>query len=418
MKIMFLSHYFPPEVNAPATRTYEHCKVWVEQGHEVTVVTCAPNHPKGKVYSGYKNHFYQKDMKAGICVIRLWTLLAANAGFLKRILNYLSYLLAVIIAAPVLPRTDVVISTSPQFFCGLAGYFLSRIKRIPWVLEIRDLWPESILAVGATQNQFIIRCLRWLELFAYRKADRIVSVTDSFKTYMVERGIEASKIEVIKNGVDLTLYKQMPVDLTYKQALGFARGDVIVAYVGTHGMAHNLETVLYAADQLREHTCIKFLLVGGGAYREALLQQRTQLNLDNVVMLDQQPKETILKIWALTDISLALLKKSDLFKTVIPSKLFEGMAMHKPILLGVEGESLRMIECAQAGIGFEPDNATALAQAVLRLVEDPCLMADLGQHGRNYVKAQHNRTDLAKRYLSLLHNCLAVKLPLKKESLL
>lgn len=187
MHILFLSHYFPPEVNAPASRTFEHCRQWVRDGHRVTVVTCAPNHPRGNVYPGYRNALYAREEKEGVTVIRVWTYITANEGFLKRTLNYVSYLVAATLAAPFLPKVDVIISTSPQFFNGLAGYVVSRVKRTPWVLEIRDLWPESILAVGAIRNRTVIRALEWLELFAYRKADRIVPVTDAFQRYIQEK---------------------------------------------------------------------------------------------------------------------------------------------------------------------------------------------------------------------------------------
>src|SRR5437868_251631 len=188
MRILFLSHYFPPEVNAPASRTYEHCKQWVQDGQEVTVVTCAPNHPRGIVYEGYRNNFFQREMKDGIRVVRVWTYVTANEGFLKRTLNYLSYMVASVCVAPFLSRCDVVVSTSPQFFNGLAGYLVSRLKRVPWILEIRDLWPESIVAVGAITNRPVIRLLEGLELFAYRKADHLVVVTDAFKAHILAKG--------------------------------------------------------------------------------------------------------------------------------------------------------------------------------------------------------------------------------------
>ena len=210
MKILFLTHYFPPEVNAPATRTYEHCKEWVKKGHDVTVITCVPNHPQGQVYPGYKNKLYQKETVDGINVIRLWTYVTANEGFVKRTLNYVSYLLSVIFFIPFLPKHDVLISTSPQFFCGLAGYFVQLFRRKPWVLEIRDLWPESILAVGAIKNKQIIRILEYLESMAYRKCSHIVPVTDSFKDYMIRKGVPEEKITVIKNGVDLEFTNLMP----------------------------------------------------------------------------------------------------------------------------------------------------------------------------------------------------------------
>ena len=269
MRILFLSHYFPPEVNAPASRTYEHCKAWARAGHEVTVVTCAPNHPRGMVYPGYRNRLWQREQREGITVIRLWTFVTANEGFFKRTLNYVSFMLACILAAPFLPKTDIVLTTSPQFFNGLAGYPVSRLKRVPWVLEIRDLWPESIVAVGGLKPGVVVRMLEWLELFGYRKADAIVPVTDSFKRYMIGKGIPAAKIEVIKNGVDAAIFRPHVGANSSRAELGL-EGKFVAAYFGTHGMAHQLETVLEAASLLGKHPEIMFLMVGDGADRNRL----------------------------------------------------------------------------------------------------------------------------------------------------
>ncbi len=410
MRILFLSHYFPPEVNAPASRTYEHCKQWVKEGHDVTVVTCAPNHPQGVVYEGYKNKFFQREEKDGIKVIRLWTYVTANEGFIKRTLNYLSYMFAVIFAIPFLPKTDVVLSTSPQFFNGLAGYVVSRLKRVPWVLEIRDLWPESILAVGALKNKTIISILEYLEVFAYRKADRIIPVTDSFKEYMINKGIDESKIEVIKNGVDLDFYQ--PISTSTKRVLSILHdnkkldltGKFVASYVGTHGMAHHLETILEAADILKDQPDIVFLLVGQGAERKRLLALKEELQLKNVIMLEQQPKDMMPLIWQVSDVSLVLLKKSDLFKSVIPSKIFETMAMKIPVVLGVTGESETIIENAKSGVCIESENSHQLADTVLKLFRDKELTTKFGDNGRKYVAEYFDRKVLASQYLALLEN--------------
>jgi glycosyltransferase involved in cell wall biosynthesis len=401
MRVLFLSHYFPPEVNAPASRTYEHCKQWVKDGHEVTVVTCAPNHPRGKVYEGYRNRLFQREKNDGIQVIRVWTYVTANEGFLKRTLNYVSFMVSSILIMPWLSKADVVVTTSPQFFNGLAGYFVSRLKRTPWVLEIRDLWPESILVVGAIRNKIIIRLLEWVELFAYRQADRIVPVTDAFKRYMVGKGISAEKIEVIKNGVDLSFFKQVAGPNPIAMELGL-QGKFVASYFGTHGMAHCLETVLYAARELKEQKDIVFLLVGDGAERRRLVAMRDEMALHNVIMLDQQPKEKMPYLWALSDVSLVLLKKSKLFTTVIPSKIFESMAMEKPIILGVEGESAEIIKAADAGFCIEPENKRELAERVLELYKNGDVAVRLGENGRRHVAKHYDRTVLARRYESLL----------------
>jgi glycosyltransferase involved in cell wall biosynthesis len=405
MNILFLSHYFPPEVNAPASRTHEHCKRWVEIGHAVTVITCAPNHPRGVVYPGYKNKFWQRDEKDGIQVRRVWTYLAANEGFIKRSLNYVSYMFTATLAAWFVRKPNLVVTTSPQFFNGLAGYLVSRLRRIPWVLEIRDLWPESILIVGAIKNPIIITLLRKLELFAYRHCDHIVVVTDSFKKYLIDKGIDAKKIDVLKNGAELTFFKPSARSENLADSYGI-RDKFVVAYFGTHGMAHHLETVLDAASLLETNADILFLMIGDGAEKDRLLQQSRAMGLKNLRMLPQQEKANMPYLWALTDASLVLLKKSDLFKTVIPSKIFESMAMECPIILGVEGESQELVTQAKAGICIQPENARQLADAVLALYTDRGHGITMGKAGRKFVVQHYDRKNIAERYLDVLEKVL------------
>ncbi len=406
MKILFLSHYFPPEVNAPASRTFEHCREWVRAGHEVTVVTCAPNHPRGEVYEGYVNRLRYREAIDDVVVIRLWTYVSANEGFGKRSLNYLSFMLACIFAAPTLSRADVVISTSPQFFNGLAGFFVSRMKRCPWVLEIRDLWPESILALGAIRNRALIGVLRWLEGFSYRKAERIVPVTDVFRQSMLDAGVDPGKIVVVKDGVELALFDRAQPGDALRRRLDL-EDQFVAAYFGTHGMAHHLETIFEAASLLSDDSRIVFLMVGDGAEKARLSAMREQLGLENVLMLDQQPKSMMPEFWALADTSLVLLSQRDVFRTVIPSKIFEAMGMATPIVLGVDGEAREIVEAAGGGIAIEPENANQLADAVRRLSENPDIGAEMGSRGYEYVRTHFDRRKLARRYLDVLEDVAA-----------
>ena len=406
MNILFLSHYFPPEVNAPATRTYEHCKRWVEQGHSVTVVSCVPHHPMGKAYPGYKNKWWFEEKKDGIRAIKIKTYITANEGFMKRTFNYVLYMMMAILSAPLLPKADVVISTSPQFFNGLAGYFVSRIKRAPWLLEIRDLWPESILAVGAIKKKAIIGLLEYLERFAYRKANIIVPVTQAFKTHIVNLGVAEEKVSVIRNGVNLALFETVSKNTTLANEWGL-NDKFVAAYVGTHGMAHGLDTILAAAERLRDNPEIVFLMVGDGSERARLTQAVNDLQLTNVVMQRQQPKAMMPEIWSITDVSLVLLKRLDLFKTVIPSKIFESMAMSVPIVLGVEGEVKGIIEQAQTGLCIEPESADQLANALLELKEDRALYSELSAHGRPYVSREFDRKILADQYLKIIEKLVS-----------
>jgi len=405
MDILFLTHYYSPEVNAPASRTSEHCRAWVAAGHDVTVVTCAPNHPSGKVYPGYRNRLFQRETIDGVNVVRLWTALAANEGFARRTINYLSYLLAVGAAAPFLPRPDIVVSTSPQFFCGLAGGVIGATKRRPWVLEIRDLWPESIVAVGGMREGFLVSLLERMEAAAYRRADRVVVVTDSFVEHVASRrGREG--IHVVKNGVDLDRFSPGADGAAIRARFGL--GDrFVAAYVGTHGLAHGLDTILDAAAMLRDDPRIVFLLVGDGADRVRLEARAREMRLDNVTIAGQLPKSEMPGVWAATDASLILLKKRETFTKVLPSKMFEAMAVARPIVLGVEGEARALLDAAEAGIAVEPECADALARALSVLADDPKLCARLGANGAAHVREHYDRAALAMRYLDILESVVA-----------
>ncbi|MGJ0507146.1 MAG: glycosyltransferase family 4 protein [Methylocystis sp.] len=403
MRILFFSHYFPPEVNAPASRTFEHCREWVKAGHEVTVVTCAPNHPAGKLYPGYRNRLFQRETIDGVEVVRVWTYLAANEGFLPRILNYVSYMASAMLALPGQKKPDVVVSTSPQLFCGLTGLIAQQAMRAPWVLEIRDIWPESIVAVGAMRKGAAIRLLEALERLAYRRADRIVAVTDSFVDHISARCGVSAKIEVIKNGVDLTLFdvETSAAAEAAKRALGL-EGKFVAAYVGTHGMAHGLNTILDAARLTGHDSRIVYLLVGDGAEREGLASRAAELGLGNVRIMGQLPKTDMPTVWAATDVSIIHLKRSDTFKKVLPSKMFEAMAMQRPIILGVEGEAKALLEAAGAGVAITPESADELAAAVTRMADDPVLAKEIGASGAAHVRAHFDRARLAARYVDVL----------------
>ncbi|MCF8177773.1 MAG: glycosyltransferase family 4 protein [Sulfuritalea sp.] len=401
MHILFLTDNFPPEVNAPASRTFEHCREWVEAGHRVTVITCAPNFPKGRVFDGYRNALWQTEEIAGIRVIRVWTYITANDGFVKRILDYQSFMVAATLAALFVRRVDVVLGTSPQLFTTCAAYAVSRLKRIPYIFELRDLWPESIRAVGAIGNSRVLDMLENLELFLYRKAARIVSVTQSFKRNLVSRGIDADKIAVVTNGVDVSRFRPQPRDAELEVELGL-RGKFVAGYIGTHGMAHALETLLEAARRLQDDPVgqdIRLLFLGDGANKQKLIEQAKAMQLANVVFVDSVTKDQVVRYWSLLDVSIIHLKKTELFTTVIPSKLFECMGMGIPVLHGVAGESAEIVEREGCGQVFEPESVDALCRGLLALKSDVVLRqryrnAGLAAAGR------YDRKELALRMLT------------------
>ena len=371
MHILFLTDNFPPEGNAPASRTYEHAREWVKLGHDVTVITCAPNFPEGVLFDGYKNKWYQREVMEGIDVVRVKTYITANEGFVKRILDYISFGVMGGIAGLFQTRPDVIVSTSPQFFCACGAWVLSVVRWKPWVFELRDIWPASITAVGAMEKSTIIRVLEKLEMFLYRRADRIVAVTNSFKTELIERGIDGDKIDVVINGVDLSKYS--PVD-TKDPALadqyGLA-GKFVVGYIGTHGMAHALDKVLDAAALLQDNDDVRFLFAGGGAERASLERLAAERGLSNVVMMPRQPKEAMPAVWSLCDISLISLRDTPLFTKVIPSKIFESMGMGLPMVIACPaGEATDIIADTSSGVMVEPENPEALANCIAGLYSD------------------------------------------------
>lgn len=403
MHILFLTDNFPPEVNAPASRTFEHCREWVKAGHQVTVITCVPNFPQGKVFEGYSNRLWQREEMAGIRVIRVWSYITANEGFIRRVLDYQSFMMSAFLAALFVRRVDVVIGTSPQFFTVCAAYAVSRCKRIPFVFELRDLWPESIKAVGAMQESAVIRLLERLELFLYRKAARIVSVTHSFKKKLIERGIDADKISVVTNGVDMSRFKPMVKDEILLQELRL-EGKFVAGYVGTHGLAHHLETLLDAAEKIRrlpEGSTFHFILLGDGARKQALKDEAARRKLDNVTFIDSVPKDQVARYWSLLDVSIIHLKKTDLFTTVIPSKLFECMGMGLPVLHGVAGESADIVRDEQAGIVFEPENADELVAHLKSLQKDRAAYEGYRTHSLEAAK-KYDRKAMAMKMLDVI----------------
>lgn len=371
MHILFLSDNFPPEGNAPATRTYEHAREWVKLGHRVTVITCAPNFPEGKVYAGYKNRWCQREIISGINVVRVKTYITANEGFAKRILDYISFAVMACFIGLFQKKPDVIVSTSPQFFCACGGWLLSVLRFKPWVFELRDIWPASITAVGAMEKSRVISLLEKLEMFLYRRADRIVAVTNSFKTELVQRGINAEKIDVVINGVDLkTYYPVQEKNSALAEQYGL-QNKFVVAYIGTHGMAHALDKVLDCAALLQEHKEICFLFAGGGAARAEVERSVTQRGLLNVTLIPRQPKDMMPALWSLCDVSLISLRDTPLFEKVIPSKIFESMGMGLPMIITCpDGEATAIVRETNSGIVVPPEQPQALAEAVLGLYKN------------------------------------------------
>ncbi len=405
-KILYISQYFPPEMGAPSARVHELSRRWVERGVDVTVLTAFPNHPDGVIPKEYRGKIFMREEKDGIHVVRTFIYPAPNKGFIRRSLSYISFLFSSIIQGVVnTDRPDVIIATSPQFFVVIAGYLMSKFKNVPFVFELRDFWPESIVQLGLLKNRYLIRLLESIEMFLYRKATRIVGVVDSFREVLVSRGIPSEKITIIKNGVDLKLFNNHfdQIELKRKHNLP---DKFIVSYIGTHGMAHALDKVLDVAQLLKKENEIHFFFVGDGAEKGNLIKQKTANDLHNVTFAEKAQKKLVPELYALADVLLVTLRKIDLFKNALPSKLFEIMAMGKPILLMVDGEARTFVEKVGAGLFVEPENPEDLVKNILFLKSHSAEVQRLGDNGKNFVRRHFDRNKLADDYLDILNDIL------------
>jgi glycosyltransferase involved in cell wall biosynthesis len=368
---------------------------WARSGIEITVITCAPNFPQGKVYPGYRNRLIQKETVAGIKVIRVWTYMAPNKGFFRRTLDYLSFMVSAFIAG-LWVKTDLIIATSPQFFTAVAGYMLSKAKRKPWVMEVRDLWPDSIIGVEAMKRNRMLDFFFRLEIKMYNHARLVIPVTDTFKERIAGKGVAVEKIHVIKNGSNLELFKPTAPDLKLKQEI--CKPDrIIMSYIGTHGMAHGLDFIVGCAGELDKMN-ITLLLIGDGAKKQEVVEMVAAGKHPNVVCLPPVPKEEIPRYLSISDIALIPLKKAEIFETVIPSKIFESAAMEIPILLGVDGEARRMVESYQAGLFYQPENKMDFLEKVKTLISKPELINRLKQGGAA-LSSDYDRKKQARLFL-------------------
>lgn len=411
MRILFLSHYFPPEVNAPASRTHEHCREWVRQGHDVTVITGVPNHPRGVLFEGYENRLVQEEDVDGIRVIRTWMFLSANEGFLGRISNYVLFAVTASLLSFKAERPDVVVATSPQFFCGLAGMLVSRLRGAPFVLEVRDLWPESIAQLGQLRRGRLLRTLERVETLLYRSAAGIVVNTGAFIDHIAARGVAPEKIELVYNGIDPTLFRSQPPDDALLRKHGL-KDKYLVAYIGTLGLAHGVETLLDAAERLRDHRDVHFLIIGDGAAREGLAAEAARRDLANVSLLGLRPRSEIPGWIASIDLLVVLLRNLDIFRSVIPSKIFEFCAQERPVIVSSpRGEIRRLIEAADAARFVDAEQPEALAEMILACRRAPEETAAMARRGREWVETEFVRDDLARRMLSFMQQVVAEQGP-------
>ena len=381
LNILFLTDNFPPERNVPAMRTWEHVSRWVKDGHKVTIITTAPNFPQGKPLAGYTNRWYMKEDMGGGTVIRVKSYIAANEGFLKRILDYVSFMVTGGIVAMFQKRPDILITTSPQFFCAVAGWVVSRLRRLPWIFELRDLWPASIVAVGAMKEGIAIKTLYWMEMSMYRAADRVIAVTKGLKQDLVDRGIPSDKIVVVRNGADTNRFTPRPKDATFVEKFGL-QGKFVVGYYGTIGMGAGVQTAVDAGRVLRDRgrDDIVIMLAGAGAEYDEVEKSIQEQGLTNVKLLPPFDQADMPAVWSLLDAAIVMMKDRPLFRATISSKTFEALAMGMPVIMSLPaGEATGLVDEYGFGINVLPENPEDMANAIQKLADDPALTKALGQ---------------------------------------
>jgi hypothetical protein len=408
VKILIVTHYFPPEIGAPQARLSGLAAAWAAEGDEVTVLTGMPNHPTGVIPPPYRGAIRRRERRDGYRVLRTWLYATPNEGMARKTLGHLSFMASsVLLGARSSGPADVVVVSSPTFFSIGAGWALARLKRARLVVEIRDLWPAIFTELGVLTNRRVIWLLERLELAAYAAADTVIVVSDGFRANLISRGVPAGKVHTIRNGVDPGEFApDTPADPELRASLGAGPGDCLVLYAGTHGISQGLTSVADAAARLSEappdgEPAIRFAFVGEGADKARLEQRVADVGLSHVVLRPGVPHEQVPALLAAADICLVPLRDVPLFSSFIPSKMFECLAAGKPVVGALAGEAAQILREAQ-GCVVPPGDNEALAEAVRALAADPARRQEMGRQGRCYVEKYFDRGTLARLYRKLL----------------
>jgi colanic acid biosynthesis glycosyl transferase WcaI len=413
VKILYVSQYYPPEMGAPAARAAELSSHWARMSHEASVLTGYPNHPTGVIPENWRKrsrHLRDTEVVDGVTVTRTWLWPLPNRKAHERIRNYASFCLSAALTGLTLPKPEVVIATSPQLLCALAGWWIAFWKRVPFVFEVRDLWPESLAAVGAgSEGSLMHRTLGAIAGFLYRRADRIVVVSPAFKDHLIRYwNVPAARISTVENGVETDVFRPDPSAAEEVRTQLNLKDRFLICYIGTIGNAHGLETLIAAAEKVRTtFPQATFLVIGEGAEKDRIVNLAVARGLTNVQFLGQQPREKIPAYVSAADLCLVMLKKTELFKTVIPTKLLEYMACERPVIVAVDGQARQIVEEAQAGVFVEPEDVESLVETIVSLANDPERRRKMGVSGRNYILSNFSRETTAQRYLSVLQEVVS-----------
>ena len=407
MKIMFMAQVYAPEEVSGAVLVTELATDLVRRGHEVTVVTCAPNYPYGRVYSGYRNRLYQEERLDGVRVVRTWSYISSQKSFWRRIFTYGSYSATAFYGGLMADKPDVLVNYSPPLPLGLSAWLLSRnLWRIPWVLQIEDLHPGAAVAAGVLRNRHAITFFSAMERFLYKRATHVSLISESFRRDLLRKGVPSEKITLIPVWADPDIVKPLPKENAFRDQHGLNR-QFVVMYAGTLGHTSALEEVLDAAEILRSEAGIRFLIVGEGIKKTELENVARNKGLENAVFLPFQPRETFAEMMAAADVSLVTLSRNS-SETSLPHKIFNIMASARPILAVAsrESEIAQLVEAAKCGFITPPGHPESLAETIINMRKQVGLLREMGQNGRTELQAKFTRECCVDMYEQmLLHLC-------------
>lgn len=403
MHILLIHQAFSALDEAGGTRHYEIAQFLVSRGHRVTIIASPVSYLTGEKRRGKTAWKSLEEPEPGFTILRTYTYTGLHRSFAHRVLSFFSFMFSSFITALGVSRVDLVWGTSPPIFQGFTAWLVARLKGIPFLFEIRDLWPAFAVAVGVLKNKFLIGLSEGLERFLYRHADRLVVNSPGFIPHVTQRGGRA--VELVPNGADPEMFSPTDVSKDFLKPHGLDR-KFIAMYAGAHGLSNDLEVVLDAANRLKSHKDIHIVLVGDGKEKANLISRADQLNLDNVTFLPSQPKNRMAQVLASADACIAILKPIDLYRTTYPNKVFDYMAAGRPVVLAIGGVISDVVTAEGAGISVPAGDAGALAKAIQDLAADPALAARMGQAGRKAVEERYNRNVFSLRFSRLLEELI------------
>ncbi|MES2703157.1 MAG: glycosyltransferase family 4 protein [Bacteroidota bacterium] len=413
MNILLIHQYFLEEDDPGGSRWNEFTRVWTDEGHTVTVLAGMMHYNGSEKKAEYKGKYFVKKQQGNVTVWRCHVSESYNKHFIGRLWGYFSFMFSSFYAGlfKAKGKFDVVIVTSPPLFVGGSGYLVSRFRRMPFVFEVRDLWPESAIDTGVLTNKLIIKLAYWVEAFIYKRARLINVLTPAFYNALRDKkGIPERKLIQISNASDFSLSEKL---LHTFDREAFRRehqldGHFVITYVGAHGVANHLEQVLDAGEALKD-TNVLFLLIGQGMEKERIRKLADDRKVANVRFLDSVPKAEVFRYILASEMGASILKRVDTFKTVYSNKTFDYMSCKRPILMAIDGVSRELVEQAGAGSYVEPENAAEYSRVIRGYLSHPQRLTTEGESGYRFAKANFDREVLAKKYLAHIESILKRK---------